>query len=170
VAGAVPRVLEPASGRAGDRLKGNAGGEILRCEPPRLLKVTWVFGDPAEAGISEVELRLSAAGQGATAFELEHAGLGGRQWAEFGPGAVGVGWGLTLLGLRLHLLGGSIDDAGAWEGSPEARRFMTRSSNAWGEALRATGLSAAEVARMVENTIRFYAPDPESTRNQGAGD
>jgi len=123
-----------------------------------------------DAPIEDVWDAITNAGQGATAFELEHAGLGGQQWAEFGPGAVGVGWDLTLLGLRLHLLGGSIDDAGAWEGSPEARQFMTRSSNAWGEALRATGLSAAEVARMVENTTRFYAPDPESTRNQGVGD
>ncbi len=105
-----------------------------------------------DAPIEDVWDAITNAGQGATAFEL------------------GVGWDLTLLGLRLHLLGGSIDDAGAWEGSPEARQFMTRSSNAWGEALRATGLSAAEVARMVENTTRFYAPDPESTRNQGAGD
>jgi hypothetical protein len=52
----------PVSGdlRAGGRfrLEGNAGGEVLRCEPPRLLTVTWVYGDlPAD----EVELRLSAA-------------------------------------------------------------------------------------------------------------
>jgi uncharacterized protein YndB with AHSA1/START domain len=54
------------------QLKGNAGGEILRCEPPRLLKVTWVFGDnPA----SEVEVRLSPGAGGETLFELEHAAV-----------------------------------------------------------------------------------------------
>jgi uncharacterized protein YndB with AHSA1/START domain len=33
------------------QLEGNAGGEILRCEPPRLLKVSWIYGD-AEPGSS----------------------------------------------------------------------------------------------------------------------
>ena len=38
------------------QIEGNAGGEILRCEPPRLLAVSWVYGDnPAD----EVELRLT---------------------------------------------------------------------------------------------------------------
>ena len=35
---------------------GYAGGEILRCEPPRLLRVTWVMG---EGPASEVEVRLA---------------------------------------------------------------------------------------------------------------
>jgi uncharacterized protein YndB with AHSA1/START domain len=72
------------------QLEGNAGGEILYCEPPRLLKVTWIFGaDPGEAaGTSEVELRLEALGPEETRLELVHAGIEtpGR-WAEFGPGA-----------------------------------------------------------------------------------
>src|SRR5262252_969597 len=38
------------------QLEGNAGGEILACEPPRRLKVT--FGAPT----SVVEVRLSAQG------------------------------------------------------------------------------------------------------------
>jgi len=152
------------------QLEGNAGGEILRCEPPRLLKVTWVFGDPAQFGVGEVELRLSPAGDGVTEFELEHAGLGGDHWAEFGPGAVGVGWDLTLLGLGQHLRGGSIADPDAWTRSPEARQFMTRSSTAWGEALKATGAATAEVDRMVENTTRAYAPDPDVTRNRDTCD
>ena len=63
----------PVSGdlRVGGRfsLQGNAGGEILRCEPPRLLTVTWAYGDlPPD----RVELRLSSDGDG-TVLELEHA-------------------------------------------------------------------------------------------------
>jgi hypothetical protein len=27
------------------QLRGNAGGDILRCNPPRLLRVPWVHGE-----------------------------------------------------------------------------------------------------------------------------
>jgi len=43
------------------QLQGNAGGKILRCEPPRLLALSWVFGEnPTESDVSEVEVRLAA--------------------------------------------------------------------------------------------------------------
>src|SRR5262245_24338722 len=45
----IPRWLMPISGelRLGGRyqLEGNAGGEIMACDPPRHLAVTWVYGD-----------------------------------------------------------------------------------------------------------------------------
>ena len=41
--------------------------------------------------------------------------------------------------------------------SPEAREFMTRSSDAWGEANRAGGASEAEAAAAVANTTKAYA-------------
>jgi uncharacterized protein YndB with AHSA1/START domain len=152
------------------QLKGNAGGEIVACQPPRLLRVTWVYGeDPAETDVSEVEVRLSPAADGRTLLELEHAAVvDPKFWAEFGPGATGVGWDLGLLGLALHLRGGSIDDPDAWQRSPEARAFITRSSAAWGAAHQATGASGDEVAAAVANTTRFYAPDPDD-HGEGAG-
>jgi uncharacterized protein YndB with AHSA1/START domain len=151
------------------QLEGNAGGEILRCEPPRLLKVTWVYGDdPKEADISEVEVWLSPGTDGETVLELEHAAVvDPERWATFGPGAVGVGWDLALLGLGLHLRGGSIEDPDAWGQSPEAREFMTRSSKAWGAAHEAAGATPAEAATAAENTSKFYAPDPDSTGTEG---
>jgi uncharacterized protein YndB with AHSA1/START domain len=52
------------------QLENNAHGDILRCEPPRLLHLTWVYGDrPTE----EVWARLSPAGDGDTVLEIEHA-------------------------------------------------------------------------------------------------
>ena len=151
------------------QLKGNAGGEILRCEPPHLLAVTWVFGeDTTDADITEVQVRLSPGADGATVFELEHtAVVDPQRWAEFGPGAVGVGWDLTLIGLGLHLRGESIDDPDAWLVSPEVREYMTASSDAWGLALRAAGATPAEVAAAVGNTTRFYAPDPDAAEEWG---
>ncbi len=161
----INRWFLPVTGdlRLGGRyqLKGNAGGEILRCEPPHLLTVTWVFGEnPTEVDVSEVEVRLSSGAQGETVFELEHtAVVDAERWAEFGPGAVGVGWDLTVLGLGLHLRGESIEEPHAWEESAEAKEFMTESSKAWGAALEAAGATSAEVATAVDNTTKFYAPD-----------
>src|SRR5882672_10568138 len=89
------------------QLQGNAGGEILRCEPPRLLAVTWEFG----GSMSWVTVTLALEGAGATRLELEHMmPAGGEHWEQFGPGAVGVGWDLTLMGLEWHLAGGAAVD------------------------------------------------------------
>ncbi|GLF95961.1 SRPBCC family protein [Streptomyces yaizuensis] len=148
------------------RLEGNAGGRILRCEPPRLLRVSWLFGE--NPGFSEVELRLTPAGNGGTALRLEHvAVVPVEMWKGFGPGAVGVGWDLTLLGLGLHLLGGEIADPTAWQATDEARVFMTRSSEAWGEAHRASGASPEAVAEAVRGTIAFYIPPPAADTDAG---
>jgi uncharacterized protein YndB with AHSA1/START domain len=148
------------------QLKGNAGGEILHCEPPKLLKVTWVFGeDVTDVDITEVEVRLSPTDAGGTALELAHAAVvPAERWTEYGPGAVGVGWDLTLLGLGLYLsTGEGIEDPEAWESSPEARGFSTASAQAWGVAHEASGATAAEASVAAENTRTFYAPDPPDT-------
>jgi uncharacterized protein YndB with AHSA1/START domain len=133
----IRRWLLPVSGdlRAGGsyRLEGNAHGEILRCEPPRLLAVTWVYADrPAD----EVELRLSPHADGGTLLELEHASVcdtapDGVSDAILG---VGVGWEPALYALDLHLRGELPDtlaaDVGAGE-PPELVELMDRSGRAW---------------------------------------
>ncbi|WP_413809342.1 SRPBCC family protein [Streptomyces sp. OE57] len=140
------------------QLTGNAGGEILRCEPPRLLAVSWLFGE--NPGFSEVEVRLTAEGEERTVFELEHvAVVPPGMWDQFGPGAVGVGWDGALLGLTLHLTGeGAPADPEAWQASDEAREFMTRSSERWGAAYEASGAPAEVVAATTRATTEFYVP------------
>lgn len=158
----ISRWFLPVTGdfRPGGRyqLEGNAGGEILRCEPPRLLRVTWVFG---EAPPSEVEVRLSPGDQDDTVLELEHTMTQTPLWTEFGPGAVGVGWDMALLGLGLHLSGHERKDTESWARSSEAREFMTRSSQAWGAAHEASGATAAEALAAAEQTTRFYTGEPQ---------
>lgn len=164
----IGRWFLPISGdyRLGGRyqFEGNAGGEIVACERPNRLKVTWVYGMPAsEADISELEVRLASEGEGSTVFELEHTAIVPEdRWEEYGPGAVGVGWDGAVLGLSLHLRGGSIDDPEAWQVSDEGRSFYTRSSEAWGAANQAAGADPEVAAKGVANTTQFYAPDPES--------
>jgi uncharacterized protein YndB with AHSA1/START domain len=164
----INRWFLPISGdyRVGGRyqLEGNAGGEILACEQPHRLKVTWAYGEAtSDLAASELEVRLSTVDGGATRFELEHTAVVPEEpWAQYGPGAVGVGWDQGLLGLTLHLRGGSVDDPAAWQLSAEGREFAARSSEAWGDANRAAGADPAAAARGVANTTAFYAPDPDT--------
>jgi uncharacterized protein YndB with AHSA1/START domain len=163
----IGRWFLPVSGdyRLGGRFQfeGNAGGEILACDRPDRLRVTWAYGDTGNpADVSELEVRLTAAGDEATTLELEHiAVVPDEMWDQFGPGAVGVGWDQGLLGLSLHLRGGqAVADREAWQLSDEGREFARRSSEAWGEANRAAGADPDAAQRGVANTIAFYAPDP----------
>ena len=164
----ISRWFLPISGdyRLGGRyqFEGNAGGEIVACERPNRLKVTWAYGETAtDADTSELEVRLSPVDDGTTRFELEHTAVVPEEmWEQFGPGAVGIGWDQGLLGLSLHLRGGSVDDREAWPLSAEGREFSTRSSEAWGEANRAAGADPEAVARGVTNSTAFYAPDPDA--------
>ena len=77
-------------------LTGNASGEILRCEPPRLLTLTWAYGDKPD---SEVELRLSEQ-SGSTVLELEHATVSDEMLIE-----VAIGWEMSLDFLGMFLRG-----------------------------------------------------------------
>ena len=158
----IPRWFLPVEGdlKLGGRyqLKGNAGGTITRCEPPQALDLTWEFG----GSTSWVTVRLAPVGK-RTQLTLEHivrASDVDEHWTKFGPGAVGVGWDLTLLGLGLHLASGdTIPDheaVHAWMASPEGKAFMRGSANAWAEAHIAGGENP-EVARgMAERTAGFY--------------
>lgn len=93
-------------------LEGNASGEILRCEPPRLLTVTWSYGDRA---VDEVELRLSPGADGDTVLELEHATVTELvEWDEQLFDAilgVGVGWEMPLTYALTKYLRGELPDA-----------------------------------------------------------
>jgi uncharacterized protein YndB with AHSA1/START domain len=157
----IPRWFAPVEGelRMGGRyqIKGNAGGTITRCEPPRAFDITWEFG----GGMSWVTVRLADEGK-ATRLTLEHImpkGVMEEHWAKYGPAAVGVGWELGFLGLGRHIeSGGGIPPEAdpAWAVSDEAKSFMRASAQAWGAAHTAAG-EAPDVARgMAERTAAFY--------------
>ena len=142
------------------QLEGNAGGEISPASPRTGSGSPGSTARTPPMPISpEVEVRLSDVDGERTSLELVHTAVVPDEfWTQFGPGAVGVGWDGALLGLALHLRGGSVGDPVAWQLSPEGREFNTRSSQAWGEASRAAGLDPELVASMVANTTEFYAP------------
>ena len=152
------------------QFEGNAGGSIVACDRPNRLLVTWGMGpadDPASA--SEVEIRLTPAGDETTTLELVHTAIvPDEMWDTFGPGAVGVGWEGGALGLALHFLGGTIDDPAAWPFTDEGRAYYAGSSEAWGAANLAAGADPDVVARNIAATTEFYAPTaPREAAPQG---
>ncbi len=144
------------------QLEGNAGGEIRACEPPTRLLVTWIFGEePGPEDASLVEVRLRPA-DGGTELQLEHAAVVPPEfWDTYGPGAVGVGWDLALLGLAAHLAGLVLPPIEELERDPDIRAYTTGSSEAWGEAYRASGADADTVTSVVSATTAFYVPPAE---------
>jgi uncharacterized protein YndB with AHSA1/START domain len=125
--------------------EGAAGGEVLRCQPPRLLGVSWVYGDrPAD----EVEVGLGAQG-GGTVLELEHASVtteievDGRMIDVVlnDPGSglwgLGAGWEMGLVALD-GLLRDESPGAGGVRGErARARSLAEQSSRAWAALLDA---------------------------------
>jgi uncharacterized protein YndB with AHSA1/START domain len=141
------------------QLQGNAGGEILECVPQQRFRISWIYGpEPGPDDISEVEVRVTPAGDASTTVELIHtATVPEEMWGQFGPGAVGVGWDGGLLGLGLYLRSGhTVEDPEAWQVSPEGIEWATRSSEAWGSASRAAGTDPDVVAANVAATTAFY--------------
>ena len=123
-------------------LAGNARGEILRCAPPRLLTVTWVYEDrPA----GEVELRLSPGADGDTVLELEHAFISESVSAvilndpETGMYGIGAGWEAPLDYLGKYLRD-ELPDAPAtewYEMNPQDEELATRRGQAWAAVVAA---------------------------------
>jgi uncharacterized protein YndB with AHSA1/START domain len=157
----IPRWFTPISGdlRLGGRyqLEGNAGGEVLICDPPRLLEVTWEYG--GETSWVTVELTGEPGADGAV-LELRHvAHVPDELWDQFGPGATGVGWDLALLGLDLHVSSGAAVDpveVEAWQTSPNALDLIARSSRAWGEASVEGGTPRPAAEAAATRTTAFY--------------
>ena len=156
----IPRWFLPIEGdlRVGGRyqLKGNAGGEIVACDSPRHLSLTWEM----QGQVSWVNVDLSALQPGGTQLRLEHiAHVPDDLWDQFGPGAVGVGWDSALLGLDRHVAGDRTLDpkaAMAWLMSDEGKAFVRESSDAWCLASIADGTNAVSAQVAAERTRAAY--------------
>jgi uncharacterized protein YndB with AHSA1/START domain len=155
----VRRWFLPLSGdlRPGGRfqLKGNAGGTITSCEPPHRLQVTWEFGN---AEPSSVALELTSAGDDATELVLRHTVPDDDQWAQYGPGAVGVGWDLPIAALAAFIVGNNLPKDDELMADPRTTDFMRQSATAWGAAHELAGASPKTAQDAAVQTSAFYAP------------
>jgi hypothetical protein len=156
----IPRWFLPVSGdlRLGGRyqLEGNASGTITECEPPHRFAATWEFGEAT----TWIEVRVSHAGDGRARFELEHVALIDIHWDEFGPGAVGIGWDLTFMGMALHMTSGGepVDSAAvtAWTTSADGLEFMAASNEAWRDADITSGTDPEVAGPAADRTLAAY--------------
>ena len=155
----IPRWFLPITGdlEVGGRyqLDGNAHGTILTCDPPREFTATWEFGD----GVSWIELRITGEGPHRSRFELAHISHVDDHWEQFGPGAVGIGWDMILLGLGLHVETGvsmTPEAAAQWTTSPEGVAFMTATSEHWQQVSVAAGTDPEEAAAAASRCLAAY--------------
>jgi uncharacterized protein YndB with AHSA1/START domain len=159
----IPRWFLPVSGdlKVGGRyqLEGNAGGIVERCEEPESFAVTWEFGGM----VSWLEVTLVPDGQG-TRLELAHeAHVDPGMWGQFGPGAVGVGWDLGLMGLGLHIESGAqVDPALAvtFPASPDGVEFIRRAAAGWADAAVKDGDEPGPAHEAAARTVTFYTVPP----------
>lgn len=153
------RWFAPVSGdlRLGGRyqVEGNASGEILTCDPPHSFRATWEFGE----GIGWITVMISGTDDGGAHLSLEHtAHIPSEFWDQFGPGATGVGWDLSLLGMAQHLANPEADkpDENEWVASEAGRAFITASSQHWVEASVTFGTNRDQAEAAGRRTTAFY--------------
>jgi uncharacterized protein YndB with AHSA1/START domain len=157
----LPRWFAPVHGelRLGGRyqIEGNASGTVLTCDPPRTFTATWEFG----GGVSWIELEVTSEGPDSARMTLDHIALvGDEMWPQYGPGAVGVGWDLALLGLAIHLdTGESVPvefKEDQWATTGAGREYIRDAGEGWYTAQVAAGEDIATARRAADNTIAFY--------------
>lgn len=157
----LPRWFAPVSGglRLGGSfsIEGNAGGTILTCEPPTGFTATW---ECAGMNPSWIELTIIAEGEVQSRVELSHIVPVDDHWEQFGPGAVGVGWDLALLGLAVYLGSGEAVDrefAATFHLSDDGRTYISQSSDAWREAGIVGGADPAWSTLAAERTAAVFS-------------
>ncbi len=175
----LPRWFLPVSGdlRVGGRyqFEGNAGGVVERCEQPESFAVTWEFGGMLSwlKVTLTPEATLAADGE-RTTLELAHeAHVDPGLWGQFGPGAVGVGWDLALMGLGRHIESGAPVDpevAAAFAASPDGAGFIRAAAEDWAGAAAADGDDPGAARQAAARTVAFYTTPPgTAARGTAAG-
>lgn len=160
----LPRWFAPVSGDlvlgGTYQVEGNAGGTVERCDEPTSFAVTWEMGPQ----VSWLEISLTAADDG-TELRLTHeAAVDPTMWNQFGPGAVGIGWDLGLLGLGIHLDTGAPVDrsvADVLHTTPEGKSFIRGAADGWAAASIADGDQPDEATAAADRSYGFYTTEPE---------
>jgi uncharacterized protein YndB with AHSA1/START domain len=135
------------------QLEGNANGDIITCEAPRHLVVT--FGHAS----SIVDVVLSS-DDDHTLLKLTHSVPVELAGTTAGALYVGPGWDGALLGLALYLTGEVVGDPVAAANSPEVQDFNVSSIKEWVAAIEGSGAAdAAAISAAQQVSLAQFAPD-----------
>lgn len=137
------------------QIEGNAGGTVLACEPTHTFSVSWEYG----GHVSYVDVTLEPTDDGTLLRLVHSAPSAPDHWERFGPGAVGIGWELALMGLGLHLADPAAELPGP-EQLPDLTPFMTAAGQAWGEATIAADYDPEWARAAAGRCIAFYTGAP----------
>lgn len=159
----IKRWFSPVTGdlKLGGRyqVEGNASGTVLECQPEQRIALTWEFA----GAVSWVNVVLSPVA-GGTQLELEHIAHITPHWEQYGPGAVGIGWDLSFLGLARHLADPSSDmspeAANRWFATDEYKNLVRSTGDGWARAAITAGEDRDHALKAAEATRRFYSGEP----------
>lgn len=163
----IPRWFLPVSGdlKVGTRyqLEGSSGGLIEACVEPTSFAVTWEY----DAALSWLRVALEPAEAG-TVLELVHESpVDPLFWKQYGPGATGLGWDLTMLVLSQYLATGDEfepADENAFWGSSHGAVFRRSAATSWADAAINDGDTVEAAREAAERSADFYTPDGDSTQ------
>ena len=154
----LPRWFAKVTGdlRLGGRfqIEGNASGQILTCQAPEFLELTWEYGND----VSWVEVRLSTTQDGHARLTLTHSAPETDHWVQFGPGATGVGWEWSFMELARQIAAPSTlkFDEDAFAATPQGKAFVMGSSQLWAQAAIAAGADTATAPAAARRTAAFF--------------
>ena len=152
----LPKWFAPVDGdfKLGGRfqIKGNAGGEISKCENEKGFDLTWEFG----GNISWVKVGIKSEND-KTHLYVEHlAHTEGKHFETYGPGATGVGWDLSLVGLGYYVQTSQSIDNTVFMESPDAKNVISLCAKGWGDAAIKAGFDEQSALVSAGNTQKFY--------------
>ena len=140
------------------QLERNASGTIIACEALSHFSLTWEIGE----NVSWVDVAVAADGDDSALLTLTHSSHPSDHWDRFGPGAMGVGWEMGLVGLAIHLSDpkAALPEDATFTDTEEGRNFVRGSSAAWGEAAIAAGAEPGAARAAARRTAAFYTGEP----------
>ena len=160
----LPRWFAPVAGELKEggsyQVENNAGGTIEHCNAPEQFNLTWEFA----GGVSWLQVTLTEQAD-QTQLELLHEAPIDPHWETYGPGAVGVGWDLSLLGLALHLESGEAmnpAEVEAWSVAEAGKTFLGEASDGWCVAAIADGADPEAARAAADQVTAFFTTAPES--------
>lgn len=147
------------AGERAFRTIGGARGRVLAAVPPHQLDLTWEYAD----NVDRLEIRLDPEEDGTSRLTLQQiARLPEATFDAYGPGAVGIGWDIAILGfvartgawreLRLDVPVASP----AWLASSEGADMVRAWSIRWAAASVAAGTDEDAARRAENETTRAY--------------